>query len=175
MKQDSNMSSPKHRSSITAASVNSVDHHHIDHAGSTTTDASHGSISPNIPQTSASQTTTSAGGSVTTVGGSSNTGITISFQTQQSLDQTGTLTRQTASDSLSSEADAIVAEPLEKILENKLIKEKRDALEKKLKALRKNHDKEKLKAVSEGVDGGVKRSKFSMGNKLVKRLSSKNM
>lgn len=68
-----------------------------------------------------------------------------------------------------------MAEPLEKILENKLVKEKRDALEKKLKALRKNHDKEKLKAATDGVDGGVKRSKFSMGNKLVKKLSSKNM
>lgn len=172
VKQEFSISSPKHRSSITAASVNSVEYHHIDHPSSTTTDA--GSISPGIPHTSAAHTTTafSSSGFSSSAG---NTGISVSFQQQQSLDQSGTLSRQVATDSLSNEADAIVAEPLEKILENKLIKEKRDALEKKLKALRKNHDKEKLKAATDGVEGGVKRSKFSMGNKLVKKLSSKNM
>lgn len=170
MKQETSISSPKHRSSITAASVNSVEYHHIDHPSSTTTDG--GSISPGIPHSSAHTTTAFTSAGFSSGSGGVNTAITVSFQQQQSLDQSGTLSRQTATDSLSNEADAIVAEPLEKILENKLIKEKRDALEKKLKALRKNHDKEKLKAATEGVDGGVmKRSKFS----IVKKLSSKNM
>ncbi|XP_063703185.1 1-phosphatidylinositol 4,5-bisphosphate phosphodiesterase classes I and II isoform X2 [Culicoides brevitarsis] len=172
VKQESSISSPKHRSSsITAASVNSVEYHHIDHPSSTTTDGGGEKISPGVSQTSASAATTYS--SATTGMSSGNAGISISFQQQQSIDQGGTLTRQAATDSLSNEADAIVAEPLEKILENKLIKEKRDALEKKLKTLRKTHDKEKVKAATEGVDGNVKRSKFSMG--IVKRISSKNI
>ncbi|XP_058125571.1 1-phosphatidylinositol 4,5-bisphosphate phosphodiesterase classes I and II [Anopheles ziemanni] len=75
----------------------------------------------------------------------------------------------------------IVADPLEKIFEDKVIRKKREALEKELKALKKSHDKEKLKihasqkSTDLGVDGQVKKSKFAMGNKLVKRFSSKNM
>jgi TolA-binding protein len=74
------------------------------------------------------------------------------------------------------EARDIVAEPLDKILENKLVREKREAMEKKLKSLKKNHDKEKMKAITQKCgDVSDKKSKFYMGNKLVKRLSSKNM
>lgn len=73
--------------------------------------------------------------------------------------------------------EEIVAEPLEKILENKLVKEKRFELDKKLEALRKKHEKEKMRLQSQksGESGTEKRSKFYMSHKLVKRLSSKNM
>lgn len=73
--------------------------------------------------------------------------------------------------------DDLVAEPLEKILEHKLIREKRDSMEKKLKLLRKGHDKEKLKVLPNktGDSEGMKKSKFYMGQKLVKRLSTKTM
>lgn len=73
--------------------------------------------------------------------------------------------------------EEIIAEPLEKILENKLVKEKKLELDKKLEALRKKHEKEKMRLQSQksGEFGAEKRSKFSMSNKLVKRLSSKNM
>ncbi|XP_052899038.1 1-phosphatidylinositol 4,5-bisphosphate phosphodiesterase classes I and II [Anopheles moucheti] len=75
----------------------------------------------------------------------------------------------------------IVADPLEKIFDDKQIRKKREALEKELKALKKSHDKEKLKihaaqkSTDVGGDAPVKKSKFGMGNKLVKRFSSKNM
>lgn len=77
----------------------------------------------------------------------------------------------------SNELEEIVAEPLEKIMECKPIKEKRDALEKKLKSLRKTHEKEKVKISLQhkNSETGEKKSKFYMSNKLVKRLSSKNM
>lgn len=73
--------------------------------------------------------------------------------------------------------EEIVAEPLEKILENKLVKEKKLELDKKLEALRKKHEKEKMRLQSQksGDFGSEKRSKFYMSHKLVKRLSSKNM
>ncbi|XP_050101264.1 1-phosphatidylinositol 4,5-bisphosphate phosphodiesterase classes I and II isoform X2 [Anopheles aquasalis] len=82
-----------------------------------------------------------------------------------------------------SDGGKIVADPLEKIFEDKQIRKKRESLEKELKALRKAHDKEKLKIQAAtaksgelaGGDGPVKKSKFGMGNKLVKRFSSKNM
>jgi phosphatidylinositol phospholipase C, beta len=69
------------------------------------------------------------------------------------------------------EADDIVAETLEKILEHKSIREKREALEKKIRVLKKNHDKKKIEAVQSDVGEGKK----SSINKLVKKLSSKNM
>lgn len=73
--------------------------------------------------------------------------------------------------------EEIVAEPIEKILENKLVKEKKLELEKKLETLRKKHEKEKMRLQSQksGEFGAEKRSKFYMSHKLVKRLSSKNM
>lgn len=73
--------------------------------------------------------------------------------------------------------EEIIAEPVEKILENKLVKEKKLELDKKLEALRKKHDKEKVRLQTQksGEFGAEKRSKFYMSHKLVKRLSSKNM
>jgi len=50
-------------------------------------------------------------------------------------------------------------------------------LEKKLESLRKKHEKEKMRLQSQkaSLDGEKHRSKFYMSNRLVKRLSSKNM
>ena len=75
-------------------------------------------------------------------------------------------------------AYGIVAEPLDKILENKIVREKYAEMEKKLESLRKKHEKEKIRVTSQksgDLTDGIKKSKFYMGNKLVKRLSSKNM
>lgn len=74
----------------------------------------------------------------------------------------------------SNEADEIVAESLEKIFEHKTIREKREALEKKIRALRKSHDKKKIEVAQNEIGDGKKSSIFS-SNRLVKRLSSKNM
>ncbi|XP_065158334.1 1-phosphatidylinositol 4,5-bisphosphate phosphodiesterase classes I and II [Atheta coriaria] len=70
----------------------------------------------------------------------------------------------------------IVAEPLDKLLNNKSVKEKRLELEKKLDSLRKKHEKKKLTLQSQKSSdcGGEKRSKL-INIKLVKRLSSKNI
>ncbi|XP_055591839.1 1-phosphatidylinositol 4,5-bisphosphate phosphodiesterase classes I and II isoform X2 [Uranotaenia lowii] len=76
------------------------------------------------------------------------------------------------------EIKKIIADPLEKIFEDKQVRKKREALEKELKTLKKNHDKEKIKVTahkSGDLSDGIKKSKFGMGNKLVKRFSSKNM
>lgn len=78
------------------------------------------------------------------------------------------------------EADAMKAEPLECILAHKVVREKRQEMEKKLESLRKKHDKEKLRICSSSPKAGGdasdnKKSKFNMGNKLVKRLSSKSI
>lgn len=72
--------------------------------------------------------------------------------------------------------EEMVAEPLEKILENKLVKEKKVELEKKLESLRKKHEKRKITLQSQKSTGetGEKISKL-MNMKLVKRLSSKNI
>lgn len=72
----------------------------------------------------------------------------------------------------------MVAESLEKILDNKLVREKRLEMEKKLESMRKKHDKEKLRAISHrsgDLTDGIRKSKFYMNNKLVKRLSNKNL
>lgn len=77
-----------------------------------------------------------------------------------------------------SECNDIVAESLEKILDNKLVREKRIEMEKKLETMRKKHDKEKLRVTSQrsgDLTDGIRRSKFYMNNKLVKRLSNKNL
>lgn len=74
----------------------------------------------------------------------------------------------------SNEADEIVAETLEKIFEHKSIREKREALEKKIRSLKKSHDKKKVEVVQNEIGDGKKSSIFS-SNRLVKRLSSKNM
>lgn len=71
--------------------------------------------------------------------------------------------------------EEIVAEPLEKILDNKLVKEKKLELDKKLENLRKKHEKKKITLQSQkSGDYSEKRSKL-INMKLVKRLSSKNM
>lgn len=72
--------------------------------------------------------------------------------------------------------EEIVAEPLEKLLENKLVKEKKMELDKKLENLRKKHEKKKITLQSQksSGDGTEKRSKL-INMKLVKRLSSKSM
>ncbi|XP_011066447.1 PREDICTED: 1-phosphatidylinositol 4,5-bisphosphate phosphodiesterase classes I and II isoform X1 [Acromyrmex echinatior] len=74
-------------------------------------------------------------------------------------------------------SDEIVAENLEKLMENKLVKEKKMELEKKLESLRKKHEKEKMRLQSQkaSIDGEKHRSKFYMSNRLVKRLSSKTI
>lgn len=77
-----------------------------------------------------------------------------------------------------SESIDIVAESLEKILDNKLVREKRIEMEKKLESMRKKHDKEKVRVTSQrsgDLTDGIRKSKFYMNNKLVKRLSNKNM
>ncbi|XP_014251862.1 1-phosphatidylinositol 4,5-bisphosphate phosphodiesterase classes I and II isoform X2 [Cimex lectularius] len=67
----------------------------------------------------------------------------------------------------------MIADPVESFLESKSVKEKRLELEKKLEALRKKQDKERMRLAS--ADSDKPRTKFYMSNKLVKRLSSKNM
>lgn len=75
------------------------------------------------------------------------------------------------------EINEIKAESLEKILEHKIIKEKRMEFEKKLEQLRKKHDKEKIRVTASinDVSDGIRIPTFCMGNKLIKRLSSKTM
>ncbi|XP_012236711.1 phospholipase C at 21C isoform X2 [Bombus vancouverensis nearcticus] len=73
--------------------------------------------------------------------------------------------------------DEIVAESLEKLMENKLVREKKMELEKKLESLRKKHEKEKLRMQTQkgSIDGEKHKSKFYVSHKLVKRLSSRNI
>lgn len=102
------------------------------------------------------------------------------IQHQPSLDQTTTTTSKAmaATTTEPTEMINISAEPLEKILEHKLVKEKRLEMEKKMDTMRKKHDKEKLRVSAQksgDLTDGIRRSKFYMNNKLVKRLSSKNM
>lgn len=96
------------------------------------------------------------------------------IQHQQSLDSSTLLAVKSTIDN----AVNIEAESLERILENKLVREKRLEMEKKLESLRKKHDKEKVRATTQrggDLSEGIRKSKFYMNNKLVKRLSSKNM
>ncbi|XP_012270478.1 1-phosphatidylinositol 4,5-bisphosphate phosphodiesterase classes I and II isoform X2 [Orussus abietinus] len=71
----------------------------------------------------------------------------------------------------------IVAESFEKLMETKLVREKKMELEKKLESLRKKQEKEKIRVQSQkgSLDGEKHKTKFYMGNKLVKRLSNKNI
>ncbi|XP_016837746.1 1-phosphatidylinositol 4,5-bisphosphate phosphodiesterase classes I and II isoform X1 [Nasonia vitripennis] len=82
-----------------------------------------------------------------------------------------------SSSSFSIGSEEIVAESLDKLMENKLVKEKKIELEKKLDSLRKKQEKEKARVQSAkgSVDGEKQKSKFYVSNKLVKRLSSKNI
>lgn len=72
--------------------------------------------------------------------------------------------------------EEIVAEPVEKILENKLVKEKKLELDKKLENLRKKHEKKKITLQTQKSSdfGGEKRSKL-MNMKLLRRISNTNM
>ncbi|XP_046663735.1 1-phosphatidylinositol 4,5-bisphosphate phosphodiesterase classes I and II isoform X2 [Homalodisca vitripennis] len=73
--------------------------------------------------------------------------------------------------------DELIAESIEKLMENKVFKERKSELEKKLEALKKKHEKERSRVQSQksSSDTEKSKSKFYMGNKLVKRLSSKNI
>ncbi|XP_020812640.1 1-phosphatidylinositol 4,5-bisphosphate phosphodiesterase classes I and II isoform X2 [Drosophila serrata] len=101
--------------------------------------------------------------------------VAPSIQHQHSLDQSvSTSIRQVESSQF--DVDLVVAEPLDKILEHKSVKEKRLEMEKKLESLRKKHDKEKVKIAgqkSSPLEG--KKPKFAITNKLVKRLSNKSL
>uniref|UniRef100_A0A1B6CHB2 1-phosphatidylinositol 4,5-bisphosphate phosphodiesterase n=1 Tax=Clastoptera arizonana TaxID=38151 RepID=A0A1B6CHB2_9HEMI len=74
-------------------------------------------------------------------------------------------------------SDDLVGESLEKLMEHKAVREKRAELDKKLESLKKKHEKEKTRVQSQksSSDSEKSKSKFYMGNKLVKRLSSKNI
>ncbi|XP_022903409.1 1-phosphatidylinositol 4,5-bisphosphate phosphodiesterase classes I and II [Onthophagus taurus] len=74
--------------------------------------------------------------------------------------------------------EVIVAEPIEKIMENKLVKEKRLECEKKVESMRKKYEKEKKKVTSfhsqkSGELSGEKKSFINI--KLVKKLSKPNI
>lgn len=98
---------------------------------------------------------------------------------QSSFDQSLTVT--TCGEALASEE--LEVETLEQILACKPVREKRIELEKKVESLRKKHEKERARAAHlqqkscdfGGSDSTARRTKFYMTNKLVKRLSSKNM
>ena len=101
----------------------------------------------------------------------------LSIQHQHSLDQTTSIAIKQPDATVAIDVQEICAESLEKILDNKAVREKRLEMEKKLESLRKKHDKEKVKVAAQKGNSldGTKKPKFSMTNKLVKRLSSKNL
>ncbi|XP_006567288.1 1-phosphatidylinositol 4,5-bisphosphate phosphodiesterase classes I and II isoform X2 [Apis mellifera] len=109
-------------------------------------------------------------------------GINMS-ETQDNEDGTPTSTVQVVDASTNKSSvnitvsDEIVAESLEKLMENKLVREKKIELEKKLESLRKKHEKEKLRMQTQkgSIDGEKHKSKFYVSHKLVKRLSSRNI
>lgn len=99
-----------------------------------------------------------------------------SIQHQHSLDSTApTSVRQIESSQF--DVESLTAEPLEKILEHKTVREKRLEMEKKLDSIRKKHDKEKVKICGSKLSpmDSSKKPKFAITNKLVKRLSNKNL
>lgn len=143
-----------------------------------------------IAATSSFSMDASLGGDVesSAAGGSSVAGSSSSqmIQHQLSLDQTCSTSKTSIALSASPisssteiiEVIDIVAEPLEKILDHKLVREKRSEMERKLDSMRKKHDKEKVRVTSQrsgDLTESIRKSKFYMNNKLVKRLSNKNM
>lgn len=75
-------------------------------------------------------------------------------------------------------SEGIVAESLTKLEENKLVKDKKMELEKKIENLRRKQEKEKHRAQHMKLSHDTERvrvSKFSMSSRFVKRLSIKNM
>lgn len=145
------ISSPKHRASIAATSSQSMD--------------------------------ASIGNECDGAGGASGHGQLI--QHQYSLDQSCSTSKSSTLPLTSislppelPESIEIVAESLDKILDYKIVREKRIEMEKKLEQMRKKHDKEKLRVTSQksgDLTDGIRKTKFYMNNKLVKRLSNKNM
>ncbi|XP_032591917.1 1-phosphatidylinositol 4,5-bisphosphate phosphodiesterase classes I and II isoform X2 [Drosophila grimshawi] len=98
------------------------------------------------------------------------------LQHESSLDASGSTSLRQV-DTSQFDVNRVFAEPLDKILEHKSVREKRLEMEKKLESLRKKHDKEKLKIAgqkSSPLDGG-KKPKFTITNKLVKRLSNRSL
>lgn len=142
-------SSPKQRASIAATSSFSMDVSMLNDS-----DASGAATSQSIQhQLSLDQTCSSSKTSVALT-----TPITVTTEVTEVID--------------------IVAEPLDKILDNKLVREKRIEFERKIESMRKKHDKEKIRVTSQrsgDLTDGIRKSKFYMNNKLVKRLSNKNM
>lgn len=144
-------SSPKQRASIAATSSFSMDasmSNDLDISGAASSQSIQHQLS--LDQTCSSGKASSALTSVTP--------ITVTTEVTEVID--------------------IVAEPLEKILDNKLVREKRVEFERKIDSMRKKHDKEKIRVISQrsgDLSDGIRKSKFYMNNKLVKRLSNKNM
>ncbi|KAK9876650.1 hypothetical protein WA026_014026 [Henosepilachna vigintioctopunctata] len=100
-------------------------------------------------------------------------GVNIAAET--TIDVINSLTRPSDVKQIPEPVEQIVAEPLDKLLENKVVKEKKLELEKKLEALRKKHAKKKSTFQSQkSGEFGEKKPKL-INMKLVKRLSSKNI
>lgn len=161
---DTATSSPKHRASIpTTQAINVADVETL-------------SISDSNNISGVSSGGNSGGYVMTTTTASTNFGTSTSFSPPietSSLSvpsKSSTLPRSIQQEAF--EADDIVAETLEKILEHKSIREKREALEKKIRVLRKSHDKKKVELTQNEISEGKNKSSI---NKLVKKLSSKNM
>jgi phosphatidylinositol phospholipase C, beta len=75
-------------------------------------------------------------------------------------------------------SEGVVAESLSKLNENKLVKDKKMELEKKIEVLRRKYEKDRYRVqhLKPSHDSDRKRmSKFSMSSRFVKRLSIKNM
>lgn len=98
----------------------------------------------------------------------------LSAQSTNQLDNL--LNKAIVSNNVVSIGDDIVAESLEQLMNNKVIREKKTELDKKLESLKRKHEKEKLRFQNSktSFDGEKHKSKF-YNNKLVKRLSTKNM
>lgn len=153
---DSATSSPKHRSSIPINESTNV----------------------NVQPTSENNSSVLSGNAIAITAASTNLGILATqLPLNDSPNAISTISIPTKASTLPrcqpelSEADDIVAETLEKILEHKSIREKREALEKKIRVLKKGHDKKKVELAQNDISEGKK----SSINKLVKKLSSKNM
>lgn len=75
-------------------------------------------------------------------------------------------------------SESIVAEPLEKLMDSKIVKEKRIELEKKIERIRRKQVKEihHVQHLKSSHDPErTRKSKFPINSRLVKRLSIKNM
>jgi phosphatidylinositol phospholipase C, beta len=160
---DTASSSPKHRASFTTSALHSANDSNL-------------ADTLSISDQNNGESSTGGGGYVATLTTASSSNYTANalsslpaeLTTATSTVKSSTLPRNPPPDS---ECDDIVAETLEKILEHKSIREKREALEKKIRVLRKSHDKKKVELVQNEISEGKK----SSINKLVKKLSSKNM